>query len=115
MRARWVAAVAESSRKRSAIQPAMKWRSTREFSLLGSAASAPTWYAGGALPPSRSLSDLRGVAQTVHLREDIAGVVAGIRRHGLEQLLRIAALVLRIAPLAIERDAHLGDCDLGSP
>jgi hypothetical protein len=65
-------------------QVAMKWRSTREFSLVGSAASRTTRYADRASPIS---SDLAVVAQNVHVREDVAGIVARFRRHGVKQLL----------------------------
>ena len=62
----------------------------------------------------RGVGDLVAAAQKLHLREDVAGVVARVRRHRIELLLAVAGLLL-IAGLAVERDARLRDRDGGAP
>ena len=64
--------------------------------------------AGGGQHHLRGFRDLAVVTQNVHVREDVAGIVACFRRHGVKQLLGIVAL-------AVERDTRLRDCSLGPP
>ena len=59
------------------------------------------------------LGGLVGAAQKLHLREDVARVVAGVGRHGVELLLAIGGFLV-VAGLAVERDARLRDGDLGA-
>ncbi len=55
----------------------------------------------------RGLGDLVGAAQHLHLDQDVAGVLARLGRHGVEQLLGIAAL-------AVDRDARLCNREVGA-
>ena len=63
---------------------------------------------GGPIGPGLLFGDLVVVTQKVHPREDIAGVVTGLLRHGVEQLLGVAGL-------AVERNPRLRDREVRAP